>query len=66
MNFTVDQFLPKIRQNDLDKKKTLPEGETERRKKRKRSCLRLQSFSFESVSSLLDSRVAFRSVLCII
>lgn len=36
MNFTVDQFLPKIRQNDLDKKKTLPEGETERRKKEKR------------------------------
>lgn len=37
MNFTVDQFLPKIRQNDLDKKKkTLPEGETERKMGRKR------------------------------
>lgn len=39
MNFTVDQFLPKIRQNDLDtkkKKKTLPEGETERKTGRKR------------------------------
>lgn len=37
MNFTVDQFLPKIRQNDLDgKKKTLPEGEAERKTRRER------------------------------
>lgn len=74
--YTVDQFLPKIRQDDLDeKKKTNPEGGEEDKEKeggsgededRKRNCLRLESFSFETVSLLLDSRVAFTRVLCII
>lgn len=36
MNFTVDQFLPKIRQNDLDKKKTFPEGDREEEEEEKR------------------------------
>lgn len=72
---TVDHFLPEIRQNGLDrKKKTNPEGERKTRRKggsgkdedRKRNCLRLESFSFETVSLLSDSRVAFTRVLCII
>ncbi len=78
MNFTVDQFLPKIRQNDLDKKKEDTSwgsdreedgekgGESGGDEDRKRKCLRVESFSFETVSLLLDSRVAFTSVLCII
>ena len=65
MNFTVDQFLPKTRQNDLDEqKKTLPAGETEEDEDRKREMF--EPFSFETASLLLDSRVAFTSVLCII
>lgn len=42
------------------------EGESCEDEDRETKCLRLESFLFETVSLLLDSRVAFTSVLCII
>lgn len=75
MYSTVDHFLPKIRQNELDEKRRHFLRERQRGRQRERTvkmktergkCLRLQSFLFEIVSLLSDSRVAFMSVLCII
>lgn len=75
---TIDHFLPKIRQNELDEKRRhfLRERRRGRRRERgsehgededrKRKYLRLEPFLFEIVSLLSDSRVAFMSVLCII